>query len=534
MNLSYLHRPHTTRRKKSIIARSTFISRVFKTDSGQTFSFTGREYLKKIYDYSYRYLVVLASRQAEKSTFLSKDMLADALLNPNDSLLYVTAQQRQSDEFVHRKINRQFELSTNLEQNYLGAGSINNIRDKVLSNGTTLTFRAIGQNADSARGIPARKIYFDEVQSILSDNIPIVTECAQSFPHDSAYLFAGTPLSTKNVLSQKYYETKQFEWLVTCHNTGCKFQNPPLGMTHVDPAKPFLFCLKCGRKMDPQNGQWVSMNPNSELAGFRICRLMTPTCTWRTPANDGVLDKLETYSESAFYQEVLGIPYDVGILPITEEEVYACCEDTEFIDPFNPETHLLQQNLFASIDWAWNTTESGQAFTILTISRLNANRIEILYAKRFHGPQYHDPSTVLTEVAMICNRLNVKVIGTDFGIGHKENLRLKDMVRAKVYEMLYTSSGTESIWDPEAKCYKLGRTVILDLVFNRLKKRLYQFPTRKVIQPYGEDILNVYAEYDPNWKRLKYEHAGTGPDDFLHCLAYASLIIEEYYSIRLR
>lgn len=515
-----------------VIKRSDFISSLFKTDAGMAFLFKGREYLKKIYNYSYRYLVILASRQAEKSTLLSKDMLSDGILNPNDSLLYLTAQQRQADEFVHRKINRQFDLNPALEHDYLGPGSINNIRDKILSNGTTFAFRAIGQNADSARGIPARKIYFDELQSILSDNVPIAIECAQSFSDNSAYAFAGTPLSTKNVLSQKYFETKQFEWLIKCGH--CGHINPPLGMEHIDISKPFLFCLNCGKDMDARNGEWVSMNPESTLAGFRICRLMTPTCTWRTPANDGVLDKLETYSEGSFYQEVLGIPYDVGNLPITEEEVFACCTDTEFIDPFHPNPGLQSQQLFAGIDWAWNTQEGGQAFTILTLARLNGSRIEILFAKRFIGPKYHNPSTVISEISQICNGLGVKVIGTDFGIGHKENYRLNETVNARVFEMLYTGSGTEHSWDTEAKCFKLGRTVILDLVFNRLKKGLYRFPKRSVIQPFAADILNVYAEYDPNWKRLKYEHAGTGPDDFLHCLAYLSLIIEQYHSIKIR
>ena len=157
MNTSFLSRPKKQKSSRMIINRSDFISSLFKTDAGMPFLFKGREYLKTIYNYSYRYVVLLASRQAEKSTLLSKDMLSDGILNANDSLLYVTAQQRQADEFVHRKINRQFDLNPSLEHDYLGPGSINNIRDKILSNGTTFAFRAIGQNADSARGIPARR-----------------------------------------------------------------------------------------------------------------------------------------------------------------------------------------------------------------------------------------------------------------------------------------------------------------------------------------------------------------------------------------
>ncbi|MBT4359795.1 MAG: hypothetical protein HOD11_02375, partial [Candidatus Marinimicrobia bacterium] len=403
MTQPYIHIPTNHKARQITLSRTKFISSAFYTDNGAPFRFEGREYLEPIYNHKHRYLVILASRQAEKSSFIAKDMLADAILNKNDSLLYVTAQQRQSDEFVHRKINRQFELSPELAQEYLGAGTIDNVRDKMLSNGTTLSFRAIGQNADSARGIPARKIFFDETQSILSDNIPVVTECAQSYPETSAYVFTGTPLSTKNVLSQKYYETKQYEWIITC--THCNKANPPLGMEHIDPKKLYLFCSYCGKEMKALSGEWVAMNPDSKLAGYRISRLMTPACTWRTAANDGVLDKLNTYSEAAFYQEVLGLPYDSGTLPISEEEVFACCDERDFIDPMNPGPNLLIRPLFAAIDWAWNLKEGGRAFTIMAIGIFNNNRIEILYVKRFSGLRYHNPDTVLNEIADTCNRL---------------------------------------------------------------------------------------------------------------------------------
>ncbi|NQV14251.1 hypothetical protein HQ531_02250 [bacterium] len=281
--------------------------------------------------------------------------------------------------------------------------------------------------------------------------------------------------------------------------------------------------------MEARHGKWVPMNPDSKLAGYRICRLMTPTCTWRTPANDGVLDKLDTYPEAAFYQEVLGLPYDSGVLPITEEEVYACCDDRDFIDPMNPRSGLTAHPLFAAIDWAWNSSDGGQAFTILTIGMFNNNRIEILFVKRFTGMAYHDPDNVLNEIASICNKNNVIVVATDFGIGHKENLRLVGLVKAKVFEMMYTSSPKIVEWDTIAKCYKIGRTTSLDLVFNRLKKKLYSFPKQKQISTYVADILNVYIEIDPNWKRKKYEHAGTGPDDFLHLLNYLGIVMEKFY-----
>lgn len=535
MQFPYLLTKKRNHKKQVVISRTGFISRMFKTDTGVNFLFKSREYLKPIYNTAYRYLVILASRQAEKSSFISKDMLCDALLNSNDSLLYVTALQRHSDEFVRRKINRQFELNPQLQQDYLGLGSIDNVRDKILLNGTTLTFRPVGQSADSARGIPARKIYFDEVQSIEAANIDIVSECAQSFPDDSAYTFAGTPLSTKNVLSQKYYKTKQFEYLISCTATGCSKRNPPLGIEHIDPQKPFLFCCYCGREMDVRNGEWVAMNPESTLNGYRICRLMTPTCTWNTSANDGVLDKLKTYSDASFHQEVLGLPYDSGTLPITEEEVLACCDpNLEFIDPFNPDPSLLSRPLFIALDWAWNTQEGGQSFTAMAIGALRNQKIEILFMKRFQGMQYHNPDTVLNEIAQIADRIKAPVIGSDYGIGHKENKRLQEITKSRVFEFLYVNSGKEYSWDDAANCYKVGRTATLDLVFTRIKKGLYILPKREQIMPFASDLLNVFAEYDPNFKRVRYEHAGTGPDDALHLYNYVSILIESYYHMRIR
>ena len=68
------------------LLRSEFVERVFFTDSGTTFSFKEREYLKPIYNEQRRYLVLLASRQAEKSTYIAKDLLMNAMLKDNDTL----------------------------------------------------------------------------------------------------------------------------------------------------------------------------------------------------------------------------------------------------------------------------------------------------------------------------------------------------------------------------------------------------------------------------------------------------------------
>ena len=515
------------------LLRSEFVERVFFTDSGAPFSFKGREYLKPIYNNKRRYLILLASRQAEKSTFIAKDLLMDAMLFSNESLLYATALLKHVDDFCRRKIDKQFNFNEALADEFFGPGTIDNVRDKLFSNGSTISLRAIGSSPESARGIPARKIYFDETQSIQSDNFPIVMESTQSYPDDSAYIFAGTPLTRGNYLSQLYYRSNQNEWIIKC--ASCNKENQPLGIDHIDENKPFLFCQYCGKKMVAKHGRWVKQNPESTSPGYRICRLMTPTARWLTPAKDGILDKYLVYPEAQFMNEVLGLPWDVGIVPITEEEVYACCEDYELLDFDNPPAWISGKDTFMAIDWAWSDVQGGQSYTIISVAMMEFDRIKILYTKRFVGPKYHDPQTVLNEIAQTVGRFSVKAVGTDYGIGHKENLRLRPMLApVPVVEMMYTNQKSDAHYDGISKTYSMNRTQSLDLVFSRLSKKRYKFPRKEIIRSFAEDILNVYMEYDPNYKRVKYEHAGTGPDDFLHLLNYSAVLFEMYYKERFR
>ena len=515
------------------LLRHEFVERAFYTDSKEPFSFVGREYLIPIYDSDRRYLVLLASRQAEKSTFLSKDLLIDAMLNDNDALLYTSALQKHVDDFCHRKIDKQFNFNEALREEFLGAGTINNVRDKMLSNGTTIALRAIGTSPESARGIPARKIYFDEAQSIASDNFPIVMESTQSYPDDSAYIFTGTPLTRGNYLSQLYYESSQNEWIIRCDQ--CNKENEPLGINHIDENKPYLFCQFCGKRMNSQKGRWVPQKPDSTATGYRICRLMTPTARWKTDAKDGILDKYALYPEAQFMNEVLGVPWDFGVVPITEEKIYACCEDYDLLDLENPPPWIGGSHTFMAIDWAWSDVSGGQAYTIISVAMIEFERIKILYVKRFAGPKYHDPETVLHEMVLTAHRFSVQAIGTDYGVGHKENLRLRPLVAPiPVVEMLYTNQKKDAHYDWNSQTYSMNKSRSLDLVFSNLLKKRYKFPRKEIFETYAKDILNIYTEYDPNYKLVKYEHAGTGPDDFLHLLNYTAVLIEHYYRERFR
>lgn len=506
-----------------VISRAEYCTENFKTDIGTPFLFEGRDYFLPIYNVRRRFLAIIASRQAEKSSFAGKNILCELGSRANEALAYFTAAGQHLSEFIRRKIDRQFDYNENLQAKMLGPGVVDSIHEKVYKNKSTLAGRAIGQSVESARSVVARKVYFDETQNILSDNIPIAKEVTQSYPDDSEYVFLGTPLTTNNYLSMLYRDSKQYEWIITCGN--CYKRNPPLGMGHIDENKPYLFCSYCGKKMNPGRGQWAAMSPDAKYDGFRICRLMTPTCRWFTEAQDGILDKLRDYALYQFKNEVLGMPEDTGVVPITTEEVRQCCGEYSMIDPHNPPDWVRSVNVAMTIDWAWSTKESGVSYTIIALWTLDGARLKCLYAKRFAGQRYEDPDKVLKEIVKIVGLTGCRLLGSDYGVGHKENRRLDNLIgEAKIAEFLYTGSSEQPLYNQREKRYHVGRTQSLDQTFTKIKRLEFLFPYWDEIEPYAQDILNVYTEVDPNMKRVKYEHAGTGPDDFLHLMNYAQMI----------
>ena len=238
------------------ITQAEFVEYFFKVDNGKRFSFEGRDYLIPIYNSSESNIVIMSSRQAEKSTLLANTILLRSMLNQMTSALYVSSRKSQVDDFVRLRINPQFDNNPMLKKMYISNKRTNRISDKVLNNGVNLMFRSLGLHAVAIRGISTQELYFDEVQSIEENNIPIALECTHSFTDKARFFFAGTPQSSKNHFTRLFNTTTQYEWIIKCNK--CGKYNDPLGIQHIDLKKPFLFCQHCGKNMDPQHGEMGS------------------------------------------------------------------------------------------------------------------------------------------------------------------------------------------------------------------------------------------------------------------------------------
>ena len=504
-----------------------FFESNFLSDKGEHISFINRPYLKEIYAHSYPSLTLATSRQVGKSTFISLNMFYEAFRRPHNSLLYVTDQKSHMFDFHTRKIQKQLMMNPNLAS---VLSQTNNQNELLLNNGSIMNFRAAGFSPNSTRGIPARKIYFDEYQAMNPGFTGVIMECARSFGDEASFVYCGTPSTFDDTLWLSFEDSKASEWIVRCRS--CKKDNPPLGSDHIDVSRAFLFCFHCGKEMYISDGRWIAANPESKSYGFRISSLMDPSVEWSNPQGNGILDVLKKSPQHVFYNEVLGLPLDIGQNILTIEEALSCCMDEDFIDIDDPEPWLQGVHLFLAIDWAPTKEIDSAAFTCYALGMIYHGRVRVLYAKRFDDPSIM-PDDVLREIEGIAGRLPVKRIYTDYGVGHLENQRLDEKLKEIVFEIDYSGNTDRGEWDKKRKVLKIDRTSTLDRVVNKVKKRLFHFPRSDAIGPFLEDLLGIKRVLSEDGRRAKYTKPRHRADDFFHLLNYLALAVEHHHSLRI-
>ena len=319
------------------------------------FSFSGRRYLRDIYDTPAKRRLLIAGRQTEKSTMLGNCILTYSAINPYFRSLYVSPSNTQTKTFSRDRIAEPIETSDFLQQ-FTNTRLLKNVFEKKFVNRSQITLRFAFLNADRVRGIPADSVFIDEFQDILLDNVPVIEECAS---HSSYRLFtySGTPKSLDNAL--EHYWTRfstQNEWAVPCRSHGTPKDPSSWHWNILDEENigdTGLICDRCGRGIDPKDADctWVAMNPKPNVEkpfeGYRLAQLMVPWIDF-----SDIKDKQRKYSRAKFHNEVLGRSYDSGTRPLTRGDMMRNCWDELSMVYYQEVIKWSQQHpIFMGIDW---------------------------------------------------------------------------------------------------------------------------------------------------------------------------------------
>jgi hypothetical protein len=477
----------------------------------QLINFEGRPYLPPIFGSTARNLVLRASRQVEKSTFLALKILYLAATKPGIQLLYVCPRQEQARLFIHQKLMPLLTGSPFVRQMLLGDSRrqppVTHMR---FANGSQLFVRAAFRSADAVRGISADVLLVDEFQDIAPGDLPVLQETL-SHSELGATVLTGTPKLVDNYLEAMFNQSTANEWTTTCAECG----------TNVIPDEHCIgptgiACPQCRASLDLSTGRWVPRHPDAAWGdGFWLNFLMVP---WASDF-DKVLERQQVYDCSRFRNEVLGLPVSLGDHLVTLAELQACCTSQPMAHSIEDVAARFRGNTIAGIDWGGG----GTARTVVVVGYARPEGVfEVCHMARFRADE--DPDRVRTLVAEVCRRFQVRWIGADgCGTGSVYNRLLLDALSytAHVFGIHYAGADSNPHQDGILWKWAVDRTGSLGYVFTCVKKQKIHFPRADDCHSFLDEIACEVAEWDDLTRRVKYSHPSTQPDDALHAVNYA-------------
>ena len=537
---------------------------IFTTDDGRRWALDRMPFYKPVYDKPRNKLLLYTSRQSIKSTTLRNFSVGRSLMESGSKSLVVAPTTTQLRTFNDEKLETTFTYRKKLKEAFTTNDTKWNVGVKEfrVGRGTSrITLRSTGgaSGAERIRGITANDIYLDEFQSLLQEDVPVIESTAATFDgqdgrRQAFYVYAGTPLSKQNLIERQWNRSRQYQWHIQCPHcseptgkTGPNGRdrrkggwNSPLGMEHLDRDRPYLFCEHCGRDMYdpswstadqrvPPNGQWVAHNPDGKYDGYRVVRMMMPWAQWRTDRDDGILDRLEDWSERRFYNEVMALPYDSGTVPITEEMVKSCTEDYDLPSSDQRIREVAKRfrgrQTYAGLDWAMQASdEEVPSYTIFAVFAKVRGNLKLIFAHRFRGQQSNDPDHVMKKLTEWIRLFNVNRVGADYGIGYKEDLRLMRIFghqRIAAFQYKRGAGQARSTYDEKSLKWIIPKTRTLNQLIVDLENQEFEFPRYEEVKPFADDLYNLSTDVDPARRIIKYESTGT--DDFVHVLNYAAI-----------
>lgn len=494
------------------------------------FSFNGRRHMYRIYNTPARRILLVCGRQVEKSTMLGNSALSYSCLVTGHRTLYVSPSATQTKTFSADRVKEPLETSPILKT-FTMSSLQQNIFEKQFVNRSKITLRYAFLNADRTRGIPAWRLLLDELQDILADNIPVIEQCTSHAPEQwKRFIYAGTPKSTDNVI--EYYRSgttkdgksmsTMGEWVVPCDahgGEGGRYWNI-LGEKNI--GKKGLICEKCGKRINSMHpdSQWAMQVADGVFESYRIPQLMVPWKPW-----EEILLDYGRYARDKFYNEVLGISFDSGLRPLSRQQVRECC-----LDEIRMSQEALRayralgagQPIFAGIDWG--TGEN--TYTVMTLGTyVRPGKFRIFYVHRFSGEDV-DPEPQMRKICEVLKYFNVRVIGTDYGGGfHPNDILARTFGRVRLQKYQYVAKAKKKVFFNQGLGrWQVSRTEVMSDIFNAIKRKMFELPRwEEFREPYAEDMVNIFSEYNETLRMIKYDHRPDKPDDTFHSILYCFL-----------
>lgn len=486
------------------------------------FDFGPRRHMRRIYDTPAKRILLFCARQVEKSTLLGNRAITYMAMVPAMHVLYVSPSATQTKKFSNDRLKEPIETSPSLRK-FTTSMLSSNILEKQFVNRSMITLRYAFLNADRTRGIFTWILLIDELQDMLSDNLPVIEQCLVHAPKKwRGRIYAGTPKSLDNTIEYHWSTmSTQNEWAVPHDCIGGESGRFWNILAEKNIGKKGLICARCGKLLNPmsEDAQWAMTGKrDAEFEGYRIPQLMVPWKPW-----DEILLDYKRFPRDRFYNEVLGLSYDSGMRPLTRAQIQACCRSDismRDVEKYRPLSY--GQPVFAGIDWG----TGEHSYTVIVLATYIDMKFRFFFMHRFEGEEI-DPTMQIERIIELIDFFNVAIISCDYGGGYDRNhLLTRRFGPMRVHKWQYVTKPKYKVkYDPKLGRWMCGRTEVMSDVFNTIKRaNQVELPNWDEIEtPYAQDMLAIYSEMNNMLRQIQYRHAVDKPDDTFHAMTLCLL-----------
>lgn len=490
----------------------TWVKAIWVTARGNPLQFDNRYYLEQIYIDQHPHIVYLKAAQMG----LSERSVSEAVWVCDQlgvNTLYTFPTQTHLQDFVQARIDPVLSLSEYLQSrtdNRQGnERSIMKIGLKKIGKG--FLYLRGSQNEKQIITIDADVIYMDERDRFSQENVPYIEK--RLLASKLKWIREiSTPTYPGQGIHASYLKSDQRIWQIQCKK--CEHWMELDFFKHVDFDTRIARCDRCKNEVNRlSKGRWFITNPGSKIHGYKINGLYNPSMSI-----GDIVDKYDEASTSGysslqqFFNQVLGLPYEVNGQKLTVSELDECKRD--YMIPESPKTQV-----FAGADVGISVIHT------VVVQKLPDDKFKIVWAgtvKKFLGPQ--------SSLELIMEKYNVKLMVVDKKPETQKLRELMDVYPRRVYAATYPNMNFTAkdyyIFDDINCEVRVDRTISLDYIIGDIQGKRIELPKNiESIPGFYEQLTNSVRITEKN-ARTGIENSRwieKGDDHYLHALNYARI-----------
>lgn len=501
--------------KTAQLSRFDFVNKYHMTHKYRKLNFDKRNFLLELYSDTSKKIIVKKAVQVGVSEWA----LCDALymcMEMGLSGAYILTKSRLRDDFVAERINP---VLQEVPYYHSTIGETNNLGIKQLGKGV---LRFLGSNSESEFiSFPADFMIIDEVDRCDQTNLALVPDRLQASDY-KLERWISNPTVEGMGIDELYQTSDQKEWVLQCKK--CKesfvldwFINvvkeksggfyEPRDVEFFEGLKKNLdmYCHLCEEKLDRlSNGIWIANNPKSEISGYTISQLYSPTVELADMWGDFSTSLLNDTKMQVFWNNKLGLAYKAVGSKITPEMLKNCEQQYVLPDYYDG-----TQSVYAGVD-------VGSLLHVV-IRVKEENEKKLLYCGTVEN---------FTELSELIAQYKIETMVIDMYPEVRKCKEFQEVHNDVVWLADYHRGSTmdEVTYSERLKFVRADRTASIDGVVEDIRKGTFVLPYNSnylCSKDYYEQLCSSTRIKDATSDKFRW--VSTKADHFLHAEVYCRL-----------